>query len=748
LCASVQATKFIEVRTVDSETIMIHWIDGKVTYPDDGKGETAFMGHESRGADTIELFNPPLDGNAAKRTSSYAIRSITDTSYSQAVRPTSVSRRAKVTGTAWDWPEPKWALEHTVFLRLSKPLKSGTRYTVSIDGKTGSDKNEVSFVYDQAKSISEALHVNLIGYHSAQTAMKSADLYMWLGDGGFKNYKPFEGKKVTLVEASSGRQFDAGSVKFWKKSAKEYGNWNLTKSDVWTCDFSSFTRPGTYRLSVEGIGCSPEFKIAKNIYAEPFKTSLRGFYYMRIGEPKSAGNPPPRQPQFLPGKDPVGFTVYLTTYGPWHPDWKKKGGDQWDNIDWSMYKEPGNPTNPNAYGGHSDALDWDRHAGHISIIWDMLFPYILSNGKGGNDNLGIRESGNRVPDAIDEAQNEVDFWLRLRDTKGGYALGLNNPTKDLKVMYQAIARPYMAWANAANCAMMANAYKIAGNKKQTEKYRDEAVKAWNFANDQDLDISYSIGNGAIRGRDMKAMAAAFLYNVTGDTAYENALAMETVIKGPTSDTEDTNKHNQLWGTAAYLLCAKYKWQPIHYPSLLANMKASVLNEAMKKNVANTNVWPSRRSTDNAFGWFQSISETQRVCVAHAISTDPTEQQTLLRAMILEADYTLGRNPMNMVQMTGLGSRAVGYIYTSGRNDGVPGSHPGHTPYMNSEPWGENFMANPRWYSSKGYPDWSDWPQGEALWNAPYCYSNNEFTPQQSMRGKHCLYGYLYSLGDK
>jgi hypothetical protein len=53
-----------------------------------------------------------------------------------------------------------------------------------------------------------------------------------------------------------------------------------------------------------------------------------------------------------------------------------------------------------------------------------------------------------------------------------------------------------------------------------------------------------------------------------------------------------------------------------------------------------------------------------LCIAHAISDIPAEKEKLLRAMILEADYSLGRNPMNMVQMTGLGSRHVDDIYTT------------------------------------------------------------------------------------
>ena len=50
--------------------------------------------------------------------------------------------------------------------------------------------------------------------------------------------------------------------------------------------------------------------------------------------------------------------------------------------------------------------------------------------------------------------------------------------------------------------------------------------------------------------------------------------------------------------------------------------------------------------------------------------DPAERAALRRAMILETDYGLGRNPLNRVLMTGLGERAIVDIYTSGGNDGV------------------------------------------------------------------------------
>lgn len=744
MATTAHGAKLIEVKTVDETHISIYWRDGWVNYKDDGIGPGAFMGHESAGGDEIIRYDPPLSTEEAKKTANFTITSSGDPNYKAGLHPSASFRRSKVNGTDNTWPEANYTIEHVVYLRLPQKLQQGKSYKLSIAPAVCSDTSTAEFTFDADSSVSEALHVNLIGYHPEATGAMSADLYMWLGDGGARDYSAFEGKDVFLYNVATKQRLRAGKVAFWKKSARDVGGWNFTQSDVWNCDVVVKPKPGKYRLVVDGIGCSPDFEIKRDVYFEPYKTSVRGFFYMRIGADKNMV-PVPRQPRFIPEVDPPGFKVYRTTFGPWHDDWKKMRGDVWDVQDWSKYMEPGSPTNPNAWGGHSDACDWDRHAGHVSIIYDLLLPYLLSNGKLGEDNLGIPESGNGVPDLIDEALYEVDFWLRLRDGKGGYAFGLNNPSRNHTVMYQAGARPFMAWVNAANCAMAAECLRIAGNTKLSNRYRDEAVKAYRFANGEDLDYSYGIGNGQMRGRDYKMMAAAFLYNLTGDRKYEDDMAAECAVRDGQTLLDQPDKYCQYWGAAAYLMCAKNKLRPIHYPDLLANLKASVLHEARTKHLEPASARPSRRCSDDAYGWFQTTQALNALIISHAICDDPAEKKKMAEAMALEADWGLGRNPMNMVQMTGLGSRHADDIYTSGRNDGTPGVHPGHTPYMNANAWGPGFMADPQWYASKGYPSWDKWPHGEALWRARYCYSNNEFTPQQSMRGKMALLGYLFAI---
>ncbi len=422
------------------------------------------------------------------------------------------------------------------------------------------------------------------------------------------------------------------------------------RSAVWNADLSSFTDTGTYRLAIDGVGCSQDFTIAPDVYANPFRVSLRGFAYMRLGQDTPVGTQPPyRTPLYLPGVDPANTTVFLTTMQPYDSQWSTfaGGGDQWDAPDsWAAFREAGNPTNPNAWGGHADAADRDRHLGHVSIIYDMLLPYILTQGALSDDNTGIPESGNGVPDILDEAAYEVDFWLRLRDGSG-YGHGLTNPNGSNQ-FFQAGPTAMAAWANAANAAMLAEAYRIGGFTSRMATYRDAAVTAYNYANalaDPMLDRTQDVGYTTVRGRDLKMTAAAYLYNLTGDATYEAEVNADSVCVSSTAETENGNL-NQTWATAAYLLTP----QTVHFPTLQANMKASIINEAKNKEANLIQTRPSRRSTDDRPAYFRTSQNVQRTMIAHTVATAQADKDLFRKALALEADWGLGGNPLNMIEM--------------------------------------------------------------------------------------------------
>jgi len=750
-----QATKLVELKVVDKDYLLVYFVDGEVVFVDDASGSTAYSAHNhENGKNMAVRYGAELNVLEAANIKNWKIISKDDTYYIRAGKnPLACYRKSKLNGMAeMEWLDKDYVYDYTmahcIYLKLPQSMIQGKTYTLEISGKTNTDVTTKTFTFDVYNCVSEAIHTNLVGYlHNA--SIKAADLYLWMGDGGARDYSGFEGKKVIIYNVDTKTSKEVGKVEFWKKNAEEAGGYNLIASDVWKADFTGFMQPGNYRLVIEDVGCSQDFKIGNDVYFEPYRVSTLGFFYMRIGQDNFDMKPVPRRPLWLPYKSPENTRVYITTMHPYHPEWKTfSRGDVWDRPeDWVKYKKAGNPENSNAYGGHSDALDWDRHLGHVSIIYDMLLPFILTNGAISDDNLGIAESGNKIPDILDEARNEVDFWLRLRDGKG-YGHGLTNPDKE-NALYQAENTAIAAWANAANSAMLSDCFQIAGLTGLMITYRDSAIAAYNYAGslpDPMLDTKQEVGDATFRGRDFKMMAAAYLYNVTANTVYEDVIKAESAVNSETPVIANKNL-NQLWATAAYLMTK----HTVHYPELQRKMKSILISEA-KTNEANySEVRPSRRANDNNSGYFKTIQNVQRCLIAHAITDNAADKAFFENAIILEADWGLGRNPLNIIQMTTATTnlatkRSVENIYTSGRNDGSQGLHPGHTPYLNTDDWAPGMiMGRPSWMTSKCYPAYDKWAKAEGYFNTRYVWSHSEFTPQQTMRGKMALYGYLYGI---
>lgn len=753
---SSQATKLAKVKVVDRDYLLVYFEDGIVTF-NETVSSSALYTNDNPGPskNKVVRYGAALNTVEAVKATNWTISSSDDPAYGvEGLNPSSCYRKSKINGMAeLEWVNNDFryevTMEHSIYLKLPQSMSQGKTYTLSINGLTNADITSKEITFDIFNSPSEVVHVNLVGY-LADASVKDADLYLWMGDGGARDYAAFQGNKVYLYDVNAKTSQEVGAVAFWKSNTPDAGNYKLINSNVWKVDFTGFTTPGTYRLAVEGVGCSEDFTISNNAYFEPFRISTLGFFYMRLGQDNLNMTPVPRRPLYIPGVSPVTTKVILTTMQPWHASWKTfTGGDAWDNPSaWAKYAKTGSPANPNAYGGHADAMDWDRHLGHISIIYDMLLPYILNHGAIADDNLGIAESGNGIPDILDEARNEVDFWLRLRDGKA-YSHGVTNPGSG-NVMYQAGTNAMAAWASAANAAMLSDCFRIAGRTDLMNTYRDSAIVAYNYAGslaDQQLNVSHGVGDVIVRGRDLKMTAAAFLYNVTGDTNYEKVIYSESLAKTNTSVILNSIS-NQLWATAGYLMTN----QKVNYPALYNFMRASIINEAKSQEANNTLSRPSRRAADNSTCYWKTSQNVQRTMIAHAVTTNADEKVFFKNALILEADWGLGRNPLNMIQMTTASTtlenkRSYENIYATGRNDGTPGLHPGLTPYQNTDDWGAGMiMGRPSWMSAQCYPDYaSNWPKAEGYFNSRYVYAHSEFTPQQTMRGKTALYGYLYGL---
>ena len=700
------ATKVLGLKVIDSQYLMVHFRDGEVHYRDNGTGPSAYLGHSfAEGDDTLLVFGERLKAEAQKA-ALWQISSPDDKSFAT-TQPLNVWRKSKPMNTDHTLTSE---LDHWLFLQLPQPMKQGCTYQVNIPQGIGADKDQLSVCFDVWNAQSEAIHVNIIGYSPAEP-VHAADLYQWLGDGGQRDYRHWEGRKVYIYNVKTKKKQNVGTVKFWKSAAdaaQEAGKKALIGTDVWNIDFKG-TTPGRYRLVVEDVGCSMDFDIASDIYFQPFRYSVRGYYYMRLGEPKDPDHvwPVPRQPQFIPETDPKGLTVYKTDLTPWDKEWRDLHTDVWDephfkpvfaSIFW-QHRLPGNPVNTEVRGGHSDAFDWDRHLAHVSNIYDMLLPYILSGGRLSDDNLGT------------------------------------NPSADWSVMFQAGCTTMAAWANAANCAILGEAFRLQGNDSLRQYYTDEAIKAFFFASrqeNQQLDDRQDIGSMQLRGRDFRQMAAAYLYNLTGDEQWEKIFAEEAY------ELSIANT----WIAAAYLTCP----QPRHFADRYQQILASVDKLSESYNIVNMAQRPSRRSANDR-RW-QVSQNLQLVMLAHYIAKDKARKKELEHVMYTEASWAMGRNPGNIVEMTGLGERHITDCYTTGRNDGAPECHPGQTPFNGTETWSPGHNGgDARVILKYCYPDWNEggWPRQESYFNQRYFWVNGEFTPRETMRGKMALLGYLYAI---
>lgn len=770
------AARLHHISTLDNRIIQLHFQDGVVEFLDDASGPTAFGGHSHEARlNWVVAFGEPLQTQAAQLAANWRIHSDEDERYGPSgLQPVAVHRKSKLNGMAeMDWNHDtndfdyEHTMEHFLYMELPYPLKEWTAYTVSIAAAVNSDVAKIDFVFASERSLSEAIKVNLAGYWPDAPIM-AADVYAWLGDGGPRDYTRYEGAAVRLLNQHTGQSQKVGSLQRSQLQGTDVGGYKLMPDRVWHADFTGIYPEGKYRLVVDGIGASQPFRIARDVFREPLRVSTLGYFYMRIGQDSMDMTPVPRRPLWYPvghpeypQGHPEGFRVVKTSMHPFHPDWNTFSlspnpvkTDPWDgkHVHWQQYILADWPENPNAWGGYSDALDWDRHLGHVSSIYDILLPYILTGGAIGEDDFGIAESGNGIPDLLDSARYEVDFWLRLRDDCG-YAHGISDIDTDVNIAHQAAATGMAAWANATNTAMLADAFRIAGLPELSAYYLNAAMEAYSFASrlpteDQMLELQQNVGEGTFRGSDFRATAAAFLFNLTGDRSFENVFAEAITAQLANGPIEWPTTNNLLYASVGYL----FSPHAVADPTLREQLRLAIIDEARRHEARFSSLRPSRRGTDNESGYFHTIQNMHRSMVAHAVSKDLTEQLFFLRAMLLEAGWGLGRNPLNIIQMTtattGLADkRSIQNAYTSGRNDGTPGLHPGHTPYLNIDDWAPGMiMGTPSWMVAKGHPvDANAWPRAEMYYSTRFVWSHSEFTPQQTMRGKQALYGYLYGL---
>ena len=283
----------------------------------------------------------------------------------------------------------------------------------------------------------------------------------------------------------------------------------------WWFDFSSLTEPGEYYVyDTSNRLRSPVFKIGEKVFNPILKASCRMFYYQRIGVPIA-------QP-FAEGPW-VDGPAYLQ-------DKRARSVEAKDDA--SRERD--------LSGGWMDAGDTDKYPPfNGDVIHPLLYAY-TANPKAFTDDFNIPESGNALPDILDEVKVQMDWLVRMQFPDGSVPVKMGQIDYGGKMPLSADMRtryygPKDSGATIFTCANFAHAARVYGTFKPWQAYasdlRERAIKAWNWYKSNPRtyktdtgEIKSGIANRSADEQDrMEAYAAIHLFALTGDAKYNKAV---------------------------------------------------------------------------------------------------------------------------------------------------------------------------------------------------------------------------------
>jgi len=675
---------------------------------------------------------PKLDTMWADRPDSYRITSPDDPNYREGLAPTAVHRKSKPTDFArvepWQMDAP---MEHVLYLRLAKPLRVGTRYAVSFtDGHLG----DQAFVYDPAKLRSEAVHVSHLGFRPDEPA-KVAFLSCWMGTGGGVAYR--EGLAFQVIGADGKAAFE-GELSLSKAAADKEDVYkkNYSGVDVYAMDFSPLRTPGSYTVSVDGIGCSYPFRIAADVWRKAFVVSARGFYHQRSGIELGPPHTTFKRPRCFHPAD--GVKIYHSTCPLMDSG---NGLNRKDGNFGNLNKGRTDRIVANAWGSYMDAGDWDRRIQHLDATRLLLELAVLFPDFVARVPLKIPESGDQVPDVLNEAMWNLDGYRRMQTPEGGIRGGIESAEhprhgegswqESLTVMAYAPG----IWSSHVYAGVAARAAGVLakGRPKLATVYRDSALRAMRWAESQHRKSEKKHPHAV---NDARNLAAIECFRLTGDPHWHALFLATTVFKNPKVTLYKWQHHDQR--DAAWVYARTQ--QPAMDDAVRRNCLNAIRREADER-VAQSGKTGFRWTKNpwRPIGWgLPAAPDAVTLCRAHAL----TGEAKYLRTAVLACQFGAGANPSNLCYTTGLGHTWPQHpLHIDSRVTHQP-PPPGLTVFgpvdvlRNKNQWGQKLV------NRFAHPKVEQWPSLEAFfdvfWYPPMC----EFTIHQPMAANAYVWGYL------
>lgn len=275
-------------------------------------------------------------------------------------------------------------------------------------------------------------------------------------------------------------------------------------------DFSTLSSAGQWVAEVSGAESSPPFAIGDTVYAALYRQSLKGFYFQRCGV------------------DLLG--------APAGPYFRTRG----HVADGFFHASTGNSGFLPASRGWHDAGDYGKYIVNAGItVGTMLLAYENFPARFADDAINIPESGNGVPDLLDEVRFELEWMLKMQDAQSGgvyFKLTRENfsgfvmPAQDTGTRY---VYELSTTASGDFAAVMARAARVYApyDSSFAQTCLNAAVQAWGYLQAHPQIVppgGFSNPPGTATGqygdgddRDERLWAAAELYLSTGESVYHN-----------------------------------------------------------------------------------------------------------------------------------------------------------------------------------------------------------------------------------
>jgi endoglucanase len=171
-----------------------------------------------------------------------------------------------------------------------------------------------------------------------------------------------------------------------------------SQDPVWQVDFSAVRRPGRYTLACDGAESDP-FEIGERVYDEALLAGLKSFYFQR------------------------SRTALVEPYAVWRGDayLRAKPSHVHDDVGWDLEDHPAKRRKWKVEGGWHDAGNYDMYIPSTAPSAQLLLmAYEWAPERFDDASLAIPESGNGVPDVLDEARWGLVWILSLQEPSGAF----------------------------------------------------------------------------------------------------------------------------------------------------------------------------------------------------------------------------------------------------------------------------------------------------------------------------------------